>query len=232
MAKKVLVLGAHLDDSVIAMGGTIAKLVKSGVQVDVFCFGNGDEAYTTPGGSAAAVKRFKRDAILAHEKLGVASFECYDVPDFGVDATREFYQQCIRVIRQHKPDVIFAHWWNEYFQHHGMATISRDAWNQAAWACSADLGVTPHRAAKYFHFEVNDPLPEPTHIIDISETFADKMAAWMCFIDAHDHLGELDNALETRARYHGSRVGVHYGEPFRQSFYLLETIHTAEELFR
>ena len=229
--KKALVLGAHLDDSVIAMGGTIAKMVKAGIQVEVFCFGNGDEAYTYPGDSANAVKRFTRDAIKAHERLGVASFECYDVPDFGVDANREFYQQCIRVIRQHKPDVIFAHYWNEYFQHHGMATISRDAWNQAAWACSADFGVEPHRAKKYFHFEVNDPLPEPSHIVDITDTFEDKMAAWMCFEDAHDHLGELDNALEARARYHGSRAGFKYGEPFRQSFYLMENIKDIKEIF-
>jgi len=127
--------------------------------------------------------------------------------------------------------VIFAHWWNEYFQHHGMATISRDAWNQAAWACSADFGAEPHRAGKYYHFEVNDPLPEPSHIVDITDTFADKMEAWMCFEDAHDHLGELDNALEARARYHGSRAGFRYGEPFRQSFYLLEGVRDMEEMF-
>ena len=170
--------------------------------------------------------------MRAHKILGVANFECYDVPDFGVNASREFYQQCIRAIRQYKPDIIFGHWWNEYVQHHDMATISRDAWNQAAWACSADLGVQPHRASRYFHFEVNDPLPEPTHIVDITDTFADKMEAWKCFEDAHDHLGELDDALEARARYHGSRVGVKYGEPFRQSFYLLETIHHVKELFQ
>ena len=76
---------------------------------------------------------------------------------------------------------------------------------------------------------VNDA---PDTIEFMGKTFETKMAAWMCFEDAHDHLGELDNALEARARYHGSRVGVKYGEPFRQSFYLLDTIHTAEELFR
>ena len=43
---------------------------------------------------------------------------------------------------------------------------------------------------------------------------------------------KLDDALEARARYHGSRVGVKYGEPFRQSFYLLETIHHVKELFQ
>ena len=42
MAGKVLVLGAHLDDSVIAMGGVIRKLANAGCEVSVFCFGNGE----------------------------------------------------------------------------------------------------------------------------------------------------------------------------------------------
>ena len=229
--KRALVLGAHLDDSVIAMGGTIAKLVKAGIRVDVFCFGNGDEAYTVPGDSDNAVRRFTRDAVKAHEILGCASFECYNVPDFAVMANREFYQQCIRVIRQYKPDIIFSHWWNEYFQHHGMATLSRDAWNQAGWACSADFGTEPHQAEKFYHFEVNDPLPDPSCIVDITDTFETKMAAWMCFEDAHDHLGELDSALEARARYHGSRINVKYGEPFRQDFYIPGAVKNVDKLF-
>ncbi len=231
MTGKVLVLGAHLDDSVIAMGGVIRKLVNAGCEVSVFCFGNGDEAYTEPGGGPAAVELFKREAIKAHEVLGVKSFECYDIPDFAVDRNREFYQQCIRVIRQHQPDIIFAHYWNEYFQHHGMATVSRDAWNQAAWDCSADFGK-PWRAGKYFHFELNDPLPEPTHLVDITDTFDAKMASWHEFGAAHDHLGELDDQLVARARYHGSKMGVKYAEAFRQSFYLVEKVSTVQELFR
>ena len=75
MAGKVLVLGAHLDDSVIAMGGVIRKLANAGCEVSVFCFGNGDEAYTKPGDSPKAVERFKRDAVRAHKILGVANFE-------------------------------------------------------------------------------------------------------------------------------------------------------------
>ena len=39
--KKVLILGAHLDDSIIAMGGTIRKMTNAGIEVNVFCFGNG-----------------------------------------------------------------------------------------------------------------------------------------------------------------------------------------------
>ena len=76
MSNKVLVLGAHLDDSVIAMGGTIRKLVKSGCEVHVFCFGNGDEAYVVPGGQQAAAERFTQGGIEAHNILGCASMEC------------------------------------------------------------------------------------------------------------------------------------------------------------
>ena len=47
--KSVLVLAAHLDDSIIAVGGTIRKFVNSGYEVNVICFGNGVEAYTAPG---------------------------------------------------------------------------------------------------------------------------------------------------------------------------------------
>jgi len=81
MCKKVLVLAAHLDDSIIAAGGLIRKFVKTGFELNVVCFGNGDEAYTIPGGSAAAVKSFKQEAAAAHKLLWVSSFECFYVPD-------------------------------------------------------------------------------------------------------------------------------------------------------
>jgi len=42
---KALVLAGHLDDSVIAVGGIIRKIVDAGGQVDVVCFGNSDEDF-------------------------------------------------------------------------------------------------------------------------------------------------------------------------------------------
>ena len=222
--KKVLILGAHLDDSVIAMGGTIRKLTRSGCEVSVFCFGNGDEAYTRPGGRREAVKRFKAGAEKAHELLGCASLECYDVGDFEVGASAEFYRQCIGAIRKYQPEVIFGHDFAEYFQHRGMAQMSLDAWNQARWNCSADHGTRSWSAKKYFQFEVEDTLRDPSCYVDISGEFEDKIAAMAEFDPDGGHLGGWQDVMRARARFHGSRIGVKYAEVFRQNFYIPEKV--------
>lgn len=229
--KKVLILGAHLDDSIYAMGGTIRKLVKDGCRVNVFCFGNGDEAYTVPGGSNEAIRRFKEGAALAHEILGVKNPECFDVGDFEVNATAPFYRACIGAIRKYKPDVIFGHWKAEYFQHHGMAQMSIDAWNQARWNCTADFGVEAWAAKRYFHFEITDLLPQPTHLVDISEEFADKMKALAAYDPKGGHLNDWENEMEARAHFYGSRIGVKYAEAFKQSFYIPEKVTDTNSFF-
>ncbi|MEI6424556.1 MAG: PIG-L family deacetylase [Lentisphaerota bacterium] len=228
--KSILVLAAHLDDSIVAIGGTIRKFVNSGYEVNVICFGNGDEAYTTLGGSEAAITKFKREALEAHEVIGAKNFECFDVPDFGVQQNRESYRQCIESIRKYRPNIIFGHYWAEYFQHHEMASVSRDAWWQSGWACSGDLGK-PWGVQKYYHFEVLHDLPEPTHYVDITDTFDTKIAAWKKFTAAEEHLGSLTEQLEARARHHGSKIGVKYAEALKQSFFIPGKITNCEELF-
>lgn len=79
MNKSVLVIAAHIDDSIIAVGRILSKFVKNGYEVNVVCFGNGDEAFTTPGGREKAIIQFKREGAEAHKLLGVSNFECFDV---------------------------------------------------------------------------------------------------------------------------------------------------------
>ncbi len=230
MSKSVLIIAAHLDDAVIAVGGIIGKLVRNGCRVNVVCFGNGDEAFTVPDGREAAIIRFKNEAVKAHELLGVSNFECFDVPDFGVQQNRDTYRQCIRSIRKYKPSIIIGHYWAEYFQHHEMATLARDAWFQAGWNCSADLGA-PWTAGKYYHYEVLHDLPEPTHLIDVSDTFENKIKAFKKFVTAEEHLGSMAEQLRARARHHGSKIGVEYAEALKQSFFTPQTINDIKDLF-
>ncbi len=227
--KRVLVLGGHLDDSVIAVGGIIRKLVNSGVEVSVVCFGNGDEAFTERGGRARAIERFKAEAVAAHKILGVEDFQCLDLPDFAVQENRATYRQCIEAIRRVKPDMILAHYWAEYFQHHAMARLACDAWWQAQWDCSADLGK-PWTARALYHFEVIHDLPEPTHIVDVSDTFEAKIEAWKQFGAAQDQLDKMTDQLEARARHHGSRIGTKYAEVLKQSCFVPEAVQDPRDL--
>jgi LmbE family N-acetylglucosaminyl deacetylase len=235
---KVLVLGAHLDDSVIAVGGIIRKVVNAGGQVDVVCFGNSDEDFADVADRDTAVEKITAQARRAHALLGVKTFTCFDYSDYAVQESRETYRLCIESIRKHQPDIIFSHYWAEYFQHHAMARLACDSWWQAAWSCSADLGP-PWMAASLYHFEVIHLLPQPTDVVDVSDTFEAKMEAWRCFQSSSEYLeakepaaeaerraygatlgGSITEQLETRARYYGSLIGVRYAEALKKSDYL------------
>lgn len=217
--KSVLVLGGHLDDSVIAVGGLLRRFVDQGCQVAVFCFGNGDEAFTNIAERETVVKVFKEEAVKAHQVLGISDFQCFDMPDFAVQENRETYRECIRAIRRVKPDIILGHYWLEYFQHRAMARLSCDSWWQAGWECSADLGQ-PWAAAALYHFEVIHTMPEPTHIVDITDTFEAKIEAWRQFRTAQAHLDQMIQQLEARARFHGSKIGVTYAEALTRSYFI------------
>lgn len=234
---RVLVIGAHLDDSVIALGGILRKIVNAGGDVSVVCFGHSDEDFADIADKDTAAERITAQAVEAHKVLGVSSFECFHYPDYAVQASRETYRLCIESIRKYEPEIIFAHSWNEYFQHREMARLSSDAWWQAGWHCSADLGP-PWFARALYHFEVIQLLNEPSDIVDISDTFEVKMAAWRCFQSRSDLIGaenankptdrrnygsttgSLTEQLETRARYYGSLIGVRYAEALKRSVFL------------
>lgn len=244
---KALVLGAHLDDSIIAVGGIIRKIVDGGGSVDVVCFGNSDEDFSDVRDRESAPGRFLERAQEAHRILGARTFTCFNYSDYAVQESRETYRLCIESIRQYQPDVILSHYWAEYFQHRAMARLACDAWWQAGWTCSADLGPAWTAKALY-HFEVIHPIPEPTDIVDVSSTFETKMKAWRCFAansgttsesreENNDAVygstagGSLTDQMEARARYCGSLIGVHYAESLKRSFYLPRAIRTGEQFY-
>jgi LmbE family N-acetylglucosaminyl deacetylase len=219
----VLVLAGHGDDSVIAVGGTLRALVERGCRVSVVCFGNGDEAFTRMEDRAGIVEQFTAQATAAHRILGIDDFQCLNLPDFAVQENRQTYRDCIAAIRRVQPDVIFSHYWLEYFQHRAMARLACDSWWQAGWKCSADLGE-PWSARKLYHFEVLHTMPEPTHLVDISSTFEAKLEACRAFKVSQDLLHELLDQVEARARFHGSKIGVKYAEALTRSYFVPQRV--------
>jgi len=227
--KSVLVLAGHGDDSVIAVGGMLRAMVNQGCRVSVVCFGNGDEAFTKLEDRDDSVERFTAQSTEAHKILGIEDFRCLGLPDFEIREDRQIYRDCIAAIRRTRPDVILSHYWLEYFQHRAMARMACDSWWQAAWKCSADLGE-PWGARRLYHFEVLHTMPEPTHYVDISDTFEAKLEACRAFKASQELLGELLDQVEARARFHGSKIGVQYAEALTRSYFIAESVSDVLEL--
>ncbi|WP_437223109.1 PIG-L deacetylase family protein [Planctomicrobium sp. SH661] len=227
--KRVLVLAGHGDDSVIALGATLASVVEQGGHVAVVCFGNGDEAFGRMEDRPGIIEQFHEQAIAAHQQLGITDFQCLGLTDFEIREDRNIYRECIRAIRRVQPDVILTHDWLEYFQHRAMARMATDAWWQAGWKCSADLGE-PWAARRLYRFEVLHSMPEPTHLVDVSSTFEKKIAAIREFKAAQEFLTELVDQLEARARFHGSKIGVKYAEALTRSYFIPEATRSVNDL--
>lgn len=221
--KNVLVLAGHLDDSVLAVGGIIKKFTNAGHHVAVVCFGNGDEGFAHMEDRDTCVDKFYVEAIAAHKVLGVDDFVCHNLSDFAVQENKENYRKCIEAIRRVRPDIILGHYWLEYFQHRAMARLACDSWFQAGWSCSADLGA-PWEARALYHFEVLQTMPEPTHIVDVSDTFQAKLEAWAKFETGQEHLGSEFDKMEARARFHGSKIGVKYAEALTRSSFMPQKV--------
>ena len=224
----VLVLAGHLDDSVLAIGGIIKKFSLAGRHVAVVCMGCGDEGFAHVEDRPTVRERFYREALAAHDILGVKDFVCHNYSDFEVNEGKDIYRKCMEAIRRVRPEIIFGHYPLEYFQHRAMARMTEDTWFQSGWACSADLGE-PHFARVLYQFEVLQNMPEPTHLVDVSDTFEYKLEAWAAFKTGQEHLEQEFEKMEARARFHGSKIGVKYAEALTRSNFIPQAVANIEK---
>ena len=68
---KIIVFGAHPDDEVIGLGGTLKKWAQAGADIRLILFSAGAEGYTQPGGRDRIIAQRRADAVarVAGENL-------------------------------------------------------------------------------------------------------------------------------------------------------------------
>jgi LmbE family N-acetylglucosaminyl deacetylase len=112
---RVMIIGAHPDDPEKG-GGTAAKYVELGHQVQLVAVTNGDAGHQSMGGGALAKRRTK-EAKAAGQAIG-ADYIVLDNHDGELIPSLENRRTLIRVIREFNPDLIFTHRTNDYHPDH------------------------------------------------------------------------------------------------------------------
>ncbi len=98
-----LFFGAHPDDVELTSGGLAALLAEQGHAVAIADFTRGEM------GTRGDVATRTREAEAAARELGVASRECLDLPDCGLDrADRAQLVAVVRCLRRHRPALVVA----------------------------------------------------------------------------------------------------------------------------
>lgn len=216
-----LAFGAHPDDVEIACGGTLAKLARKGRKVAVVTVTSAE--LSSRGDRTTRAKEFATAAKI----LGLHHHRMLDIADGHVRATQENKLKLVCEIRELRPRVIFTHHWvARHPDHLHTCELVQEAYFLAGLA-KIDTGQQPWRPYKLIFF-ANRYEFQPSFVVDISETFSDKIEAIRAYHSqfhaadmekygtvqtAISHPAFLDH-LEIRARQYGISIGAHYGEPF------------------
>lgn len=113
---KVLVISAHPDDEVLGMGGTIAKMVKEGKEVDLLIVTDGSSSqYRNADNLAEIIEAKKLETRRCADVLGVKEIYYGELPDMKLDCTPhiEINQVIERVIDELQPDMVYTHFWGD-----------------------------------------------------------------------------------------------------------------------
>jgi N,N'-diacetylchitobiose non-reducing end deacetylase len=249
MPKTILVIVPHPDDAEFYAGGTLAGFAKAGDRIVIITTTDGSKgSYDLD--SAELITTRKLEAVNAAKRLGAEKVILLGYADLELDRVppHELREKYIRLIREYKPDLLMT---EDYLyaaethpDHRFVARIAAEAVTFAnlplVYPDQVQEGLAPHfTPEKYFYTE---DLAAANLIVDISDTFEDKLAALyehasqmkflvediirqaqVAGVDLHVMAGDaLDDprsamhlAMQARAVEIGTKTGVALGEAFR-----------------
>jgi len=229
MKKKILIFCGHPDDDAIALGGTIHKFADEGAEITEVVFATGNEGYSRMEEKDKIIEIRAQEREAAGKLLGITHYETFSYTDYGIPANEATYKLVIKMIRKYRPDIIFTHYWLDYMAHKAVATVVTEAWWQAGWEASLELGE-PWKARSLYYFEVLQLLPEVSHVVDITTTFQTKMETLKCYTSQHSVVAGMLQHAEGLAKLRGNMIGVKYGEALLSSTFVQKKIDSVKEL--
>jgi bacillithiol biosynthesis deacetylase BshB1 len=215
----VLAVGPHPDDLEITCGGTLAQLVRQGYRVGIVDLTSGEP---TPRGSE---ETRVREAEAARQVLGLAVRLNAGLPNRELmDGPANRYVLAT-LFRRLRPGVVLATAGRtpaaspDHHQAHLLIEAARFYSQLTKW--DDRFGGTPpyrvpHLVYAPFPFDAEVRPWHSTFVIDITETFAQKLAAVRCYASQFDEarLARVTHFVTGHAIAAGSRCGFAYGELF------------------
>jgi N-acetylglucosamine malate deacetylase 1 len=211
-----LVIAAHPDDAELCLGGTILSLKAEGRRVGVLDLTNGEP---TPHGS---VEIRARETAAATALLGLDYRGNLGLTNRALVADLESRKKLAGMIRQLRPRVLLAHYWEDAHPDHVAASALVEAARFWAKLSKTDMPGEPFFPKKiiYFYSMHLRAHVQPSFVVDVTPFLEKKLQAIACyhsqFILGRGAAGPtfLDE-VRTLAAYWGYLIGKGYGEPFR-----------------
>ena len=212
--KKTLVIAPHLDDETIALGGTIKKLSKSKVKVDVVIVGG----HLPPLYDKKNYLVTKKESFKALKILGVKKVYYLDLP--ALEFHKKYYQKINskinELINSLNPTAVFIPFPDRHIDHRtvfdcAMVNTRPNKKKYPNYVLSYETLSETHWNAPYIEANFN-----PDFFINIDSTMKDKIRALKCYkSQIKDNQSRSIEAVQALARFRGSQNGCKYAEGFK-----------------
>jgi bacillithiol biosynthesis deacetylase BshB1 len=210
-----LVIAPHPDDAELGAGGAILLLLAQGARVGILDLTDGEP---TPHGSPE-IRRAETEAATA--LLGLSWRGNLGMTNRRLEADLPSRARLAAKIRELKPRVLLAPYWEDAHPDHVAASRLVDDARFWAKLTKSDLPGEPHYLQRIiYYFSVHLRLHvKPSFVLDVTAFQETKMKAIACyrsqFIEGRPTTPPtfLDE-LRDRARYWGWTIGTGFGEPF------------------
>jgi bacillithiol biosynthesis deacetylase BshB1 len=224
MKLDVLAIGSHPDDVELGCSGTLLKEVQRGKKVGIIDLTQGE--LSTRG----TIETRYQEAAESAKILGVAARENLKMRDGFFQNDEENQRKLITVLRKYQPEIVIGNILEDRHPDHGRAgwliydacflsglrqvkTYNADGTEQDKW-----------RPKMLLHY-IQDRFYEPDIIIDVSDVWEKRLASIKAYKtqfynpdlkEPQSYISSPDflEAIISRARLLGKRIGVKYGEGF------------------
>jgi LmbE family N-acetylglucosaminyl deacetylase len=221
-AERVLVVAAHPDDEVLGCGGTMARHVLAGDQVQVVILGEGMMARAGRRDQRthrAALSALQQQARQAAKLLGVAGLSTHAFPDNRFDTVALL--DLIKVVELEKarvrPSIVYTHHPGDLnVDHRRVAEAVQTAFRPQPGDLAPVILAFEVSSSTEYQSPLAGELFRPTVYVDISATLEIKckaMAAYASETRPYPHPRSLE-ALRVIARRNGIEVGLEAAERF------------------
>lgn len=234
-SRSILVVSAHTADWLWRCGGTIARYIENGADVNVVCLtygarGESNELWKSIDQSLSNVKKIRREETeKAAEVIGIRNIEFWGYDDHMFAITNDRLERMMIKMREVKPDIIFTHAPSDILNpDHGI--VSEYVLQSARMAKSAGiitegLEAAPSMAILGFEMsnaDINDF--NPNIFVDITDVWEKKLKAMYC-IEAQKRTVEVHIRLNTHRAWQARAVSrnkkCQYAEAFSSRFPLV-----------
>ena len=224
MKLDVLAIGAHPDDVELSCSGTLINEIKKGKKVGIVDLTQGEL------GTRGTIETRYAEAADAAMIMGITVRENLKMRDGFFKNDEEHQMQLIKVLRKYQPEIVIANVLEDRHPDHGRGGwLAYDACFLSGLRQIKTVGENGKEQEKWrpkmlLHY-IQDRFFEPDIIVDISQVWEQRMEAIKAYTtqfnstdnkEPQSYISNPDfiDALTSRARLIGKRIGVKYGEGF------------------